>query len=271
MERLDSSRLDLLWQTILDAGAYATEKQKDIKRDYKADGSVLTETDLHISHMVLGRVKELFPDCNVISEEETTGWTDAAPFTFILDPIDGTDVYSQGFPSFAIALGILNRQRIPVGAMICCPRFGLGEPSLEVRLDPYEKLILNGETITERKPERKVRQIMMTTHELWRYDFSTWCGKTRSFGSTIIHILLPAVAPEIDGAVSQACYAWDLSAAHAVLRYMGQDIIYADGTPLTYTDHMLIERGKCRMSNFAGTPSAVKQLMEAIPTKYEED
>ena len=131
MQGLDIKKLDILENAIRDAGAYAKQMQSKVHRSYKADGSVLTEVDLEISHRILSLLQNLFPDCGIISEEETTERKEDAEYTFVLDPIDGTDVYSQGLPTFAIGLGILDKERRPVGAMISAPRFGIGkdEPS----------------------------------------------------------------------------------------------------------------------------------------------
>ncbi|HAF85345.1 MAG TPA: inositol monophosphatase, partial [Sphaerochaeta sp.] len=114
--QLDSKKLDILAKAVEDAGLYAKERQREIHRAYKTDGSVITETDLSISKRILSVVSSLFPEANIISEETLTTFSLEAPYTFVLDPIDGTDVYSQGLPSWAVALGVLDKDRKPVGA-----------------------------------------------------------------------------------------------------------------------------------------------------------
>ena len=96
---LDEDRLEQLYQIFIALSRYARLKQKNVKRNFKSDGSVLTEIDLYISHEISKTIKHLFPDANIISEEEESPFDDEKPYTFILDPIDGTDVYSQGMAS----------------------------------------------------------------------------------------------------------------------------------------------------------------------------
>ena len=91
MQELDIKKLDILEEAIREAGKYAKEMQASVHRSYKEDGSVLTEVDLEISHRILSLIQSLFPECGIISEEEYTERKDNAEYTFVLDPIDGTD------------------------------------------------------------------------------------------------------------------------------------------------------------------------------------
>ena len=78
-------------------GEAARSNQALIHRSLKQDGSILTETDLAVSEAIIGRLRALYPDCNIISEEiELQDFCDGRRYTFVLDPIDGTDAYSQG-------------------------------------------------------------------------------------------------------------------------------------------------------------------------------
>ena len=95
---LDSSRLDIIAEEIEKAAEYAALKQKEVHRSFKDDGSVLTEADTAISRTITEKIHTLFPEAAVISEEEEGVIDRNAEWIFILDPIDGTDVYSQGLP-----------------------------------------------------------------------------------------------------------------------------------------------------------------------------
>ena len=262
---LDQAKLDILFDAVISLSRYARLRQKNIKRTFKSDGSVLTETDVYISSELSKLIKSLFTDVNVISEEEESPFNKDADYTFILDPIDGTDVYSQGFPSYATALGILDRERNPIGAMIAAPRFGIAEEELNLRLFPGERCYINGEELKAKESRSEIKQIMMTSHDISKYDFSSFNGKIRTVGSSIIHILSPVLYSEIDAAITQSCYAWDIAASHAVLKHYGMDIYYNDGKVLTYTDEMLIERKKCRSTTYASTKEKAESLMKIIP------
>jgi myo-inositol-1(or 4)-monophosphatase len=267
-ELLETNKLDILMNEVINCSLLAVEYQSKIVRSFKSDGTILTKADLEISNRIITKIRELFPFVNVISEEEITSFNPEAPFTFVLDPIDGTDVYSNGFPAFAVALGILDNDRIPVGAMIVAPRFGKAKEALTIRLDPGKPLVIDGEIIDSIEENKDiVKQITMSSKTQKVINFDNYRGKIRTFGSTIIHILCPVVFPFIQGCINQRAYIWDICASHAVLRALGLEIIYSDNTPLIYTDKMVIQRGVSDRTIYCGTKKGISDMMEHLPLK----
>lgn len=269
MQGLDIKKLDILENAIRDAGAYAKQMQSKVHRSYKADGSVLTEVDLEISHRILSLLQNLFPDCGIISEEETTERKEDAEYTFVLDPIDGTDVYSQGLPTFAIGLGILDKERRPVGAMISAPRFGIGKDELFIRLDPGSELYVDGELFKMEGNKDRISQITMGSKGQKWMDFTSFNGKVRTLGSSIIHLVCPALFPSFQACVNQPCYIWDIASAHAVLLKVGMDIVYADGSEFIYDDSFVIDKKPFKMTIYAGSEKAREELFRTLPLKNQ--
>ncbi len=219
---------------------HAVLAQKNIIRSYKEDGSVLTETDLYISDHLIDSIEKNFPDCSIISEEKLTPLSLASPYIFILDPIDGTDVYSQGFPSWCIAIGILDKELNPVGSIISAPRWGVGTPDgLLLTLFPGEKTLINGEPLTCEKDFSEITQLVVCSGSYKTLDFTKINGKLRSFGSNILHILAPAIFNHIQAAVFSDCFIWDIAASHAVINSVGLTMKFIDGRPFSYTEAML--------------------------------
>lgn len=135
-------RYDRLAKCIEEMADYACETQHEVVRTYKDDGSVLTNTDLYISSTICDVIRTLFPEANIVTEESLNEFDDHAEMTFVLDPIDGTDVYSQGSPAWCISLGILDRNHKCVGAMVNAPRFGLSrDQGLFFRQDPGKGVV----------------------------------------------------------------------------------------------------------------------------------
>jgi len=267
MFELDSQKLDELAKCIQDCGSLARERQVYIHRSFKDDGSVLTETDLEISSIVEKKVEKLFPECTFISEEFPNIRKENSPYLFVLDPIDGTDVYSQGLPSFAVSLGILNDRLEPVGAMISCPRFGIGKEALFVRLDPGKELLVDGKSIEVEGDKDDVRQIVVGSNAARRMDFSAFRGKTRCFGSSIIHLLCPVLFSAIQASVVPPCFVWDIAAAHAVLKSAGMDMEFADGERFVYTEEFVYEKKKFRMDIYAGSEKGRSSLRKLLPIR----
>lgn len=262
---LTKKKLDILFEKMVQCAQFAKDSQKEIIREYKKDGSVLTKADVKISNIIIGTINSLFKECNVISEETITPFKNDAPYTFILDPIDGTDIYSQGLPSFAVALGILDDKRLPVGAMIIAPRFGIGTESLQIRLDPESSLLINGKPFVKNATKDIPTQLTVSSKLQKKLDFTNFKGKVRTFGSSIIHILAPLLFSNIEGCINQRAYAWDIAASHAVLLHENLDVVYHNKTPLIYDDDLLINRKVCKDLIYCGSTKCINNMIDVLP------
>lgn len=74
----------------------------------KADGSVVTKLDIEIERAVQTELGKLFPDIPVYGEE--TGYEGNPAKTFwLIDPIDGTESFINGVPSFTNMAALIHR------------------------------------------------------------------------------------------------------------------------------------------------------------------
>lgn len=259
------SRYDQLANFIIEMGDWACTIQQQVLRSYKKDNSVLTIADTTINDMVTSKIKELFPSANVITEEELSPFNEDAPLTFILDPIDGTDTYSQGLPTWCVSLGILNEKREAVGAMIYAPRWGIGcNEGLFIRLDPNKSITLNGTKFKNRLEERELKQLVIPSNLFRFLSLNPFQVKLRSFGSNILHIVSCLVYPNIQASISMNCYSWDIASAQALLVNDGFRVCYHDGSEFVYDDDLLINRKQIPKILLAGTDEAVEKLMEIV-------
>lgn len=260
---------DQLAAEVRESGFYAREQQNRIHRYIKPDGSVLTETDLAVTDRILDAIKRIFVSgYNVVTEEiDLKSFDPEARYTFVLDPIDGTDSYSQGFPAWCVALGILDRRRRPVGAMVSAPRFGIGTEELFVRTDPdSDEIFINDRKFHPYEGKDEIRELMIGSNTIREVDISAYRGKIRSYGSSILHMLAPAIYSNISAGINPTCYAWDIVASHAVLLKAGMDICYSDGSAFGYTDDFLLGRKKYLKPLLVGTPAARKTLLGMVKT-----
>ncbi len=262
------SKFDLLENKIVALGQWAVKKQKDLHIRYKEDNSPVTEVDERISREIVSLIKELFPECSIISEEEYTERIINPPLTFVLDPIDGTDVYSQGIPSFAISLGVLDSSFTPIGAIVYAPRFGRGDTSgLLLRLDLGGEPTINGKKLIVPNPEEKkntIKQITISSSLVKYLDFSSFEGKVRIFGSQILQILSPSIFSNITASINEPCYIWDYAGAHAIIKSLGMDIYTKENEVFTYSEDFL-RRKKAECITYCGYKESVEKLISLCP------
>lgn len=264
---LSQRTLDELAAVVAESGLWARSMQSSVHRSYKRDGTPVTEVDLEISRRIITHIEKHIPEANIVSEENVTPFDPTAEWTFVLDPIDGTDVYSQGMPCWACALGILDRNRMPVGAMISAPRWGVAEEELFIRLDPGKPLLVNGRAFIPYPDKDVPEQITMGSSGQRYFDFSSYDGKIRIFGSAILHLLALVIYPHVQGTIVQTCYAWDVAAAHSVMRSVSMDLEYVDGSPLVYDERLLKKRHSFEQGLYGGSEGCIKALRRLIPPR----
>ena len=95
----------------------------------KRDGTVVTQADKRIEQMAIARVKSSGLPMDVVGEE-TSAEVPKGPATngrvrMIIDPIDGTEEFTRGIPTFGTLLGIEEDAEIVAG-MVSAPALEKG-------------------------------------------------------------------------------------------------------------------------------------------------
>ena len=255
-----------LCSTIHQCGQAARENQKFIHRSFKYDGSILTETDLAVSDAVLAQLRKLYPDCNIVTEEiDLHDFKEGARYTFVLDPIDGTDAYSQGLPTWCVSCGILDSHRKPCGAVVFAPRFGVGTQELFCCSMPGDdKIYCNGKLHETPKHYDQPKQMVVGSNTNNFVDLRPYNGKLRSFGSSILHMIAPVFFSNLDCTTNPFCFAWDVAGANGIVIKSGLQIMYCDGSEIEYDDDLLLKRHEVRTHILVGNKGCIKWMRENL-------
>lgn len=261
---MEQQLFDALVEEVKSCAEFACTNQTKIHLSYKHDGSVLTETDLAVSDRLTDFFRKNAPDCNVVSEESPTeNFRDNAPYTFVIDPIDGTDSYSQGIDTWCVSVGILDSNLRPVGAVICAPRFGVASQSTLVTSMPGSPdVYINGRRAVPYKHNTPPKQLALGSDTLKHIDISCYKGKLRSYGSSVIHLLCPVLFFNIDATLDPLCFPWDIASSHAVVLKMGLSFIYSNGENVAYTKEILTSKLPMKMDMFCGSEECVRWMQQ---------
>jgi histidinol-phosphatase len=138
-------------------------RNSSLRVERKMDGTALTQADGAIEKMARKRVAESGLKLDVYGEEQGTGGgkSGAAPAAetarLIIDPIDGTEEFSRGIPTFGTLLGIERNGEIVAG--MC------SAPALGTRWWAYrgEGAFRNGEKIRVSWTPRLAESMVFTT------------------------------------------------------------------------------------------------------------
>ena len=224
-------------------------RAQDLRIDRKKDGSAVTEADRSVEEMARTRVAASGVNLDVLGEE-MGGGSAAAPAPgarprLIIDPIDGTEEFSRGIPTFGTLLGIERDGEI-VAAMASAP-------ALHSRWQAYK-----GEGA-----HRDGKRLHVSSIEKLKYSmvFSTGTGpskdssdqtrirnyldaarNSRSFGGFWQHMLVAEGA--IEAALDWTSKPWDLAPLILIVTEAGGRSTSLNGNRTIYEKSLLSTNGK---------------------------
>ncbi len=195
-----------------------------------------TEADLASEKIIYDLVRKNFPDHNFLSEE--MGLVDKhGEYTWVVDPIDGTVVFSRGLPLWGIAISVFKNNE-PIIGVINFPVFKelyygqknkgafLNKAKLSVnKEDNLEKSLVALEySYPDYRPKQKFPFEVFLRH---------FPGLVSNFLSTVLD--LAAVASgKIEGLVEETPRIWDISAGVLMIEEAGGKVTDWEGKKIKW-------------------------------------
>jgi myo-inositol-1(or 4)-monophosphatase len=104
----------------------AVDYKTESKQDGHAPRDPVSEIDHAVEALVRERVGAAFPDHEVIGEEVEDHPIATDGFVWVVDPVDGTANFVNGYPLFCVSIGVLHNGAPAVGAIWCASTHALG-------------------------------------------------------------------------------------------------------------------------------------------------
>ncbi|MDQ4077083.1 MAG: inositol monophosphatase, partial [Chloroflexota bacterium] len=101
-----------------DAGAVLMEwYEGELTLETKSsEFDLVTSADHAAEKLILGRIRERFPQHAILAEETGEQLTESE-FRWIVDPLDGTTNFANAFPHFCVSVALQHREETVVGAI----------------------------------------------------------------------------------------------------------------------------------------------------------
>ena len=93
------------------------------------NASPASDVDRAVEQMIRGEIHRLYPQDGIIGEELDDAAGAEEGFTWVIDPLDGTSNFLNGFPLYASTIGVLQNGKPVVGATWCATTH-MGEPGV---------------------------------------------------------------------------------------------------------------------------------------------
>lgn len=250
-----SKRIDAARDAVLSVVPFFEEKFSRVESQWKRDGTRVTEADLEISRRIQNLITNAFPNDGFCSEEELP--PPGSPprelrsrFTWVLDPVDGTNNFARGIPLCAISLALLENGFPVYGALYDHAQKTLIEGGKTV------PLTRGGVVIKTENPDYDANSIIsfhfpLKPSEARELEPFTTVNAVRCQGSAALNLAYNACGA-IDGSVDYNTKIWDIAAAAALMFAAGREIIFR-GTPAFPLREISSEMPRLRW--VAGTPS----------------
>jgi myo-inositol-1(or 4)-monophosphatase len=203
---------------------------------------LVTEHDQAAEALIVQRLKSAYPDHRLVTEEsaEQPGAGAAeSPYTWYIDPIDGTNNFANGFPIFAVSIAL----------------YEAGQPLLGVVYDPmrdesFSAISGHGATLRSRDGSRPIRvspepllldSLLATGFPYDRHQsgddniaqlsaFLKSARGIRRTGAAALDMACVA-AGRLDGYWEFRLQSWDLAAGVCLVLEAGGQVTDMDGGP----------------------------------------
>jgi fructose-1,6-bisphosphatase/inositol monophosphatase family enzyme len=222
----------------------------------KPDQSLVTNVDLEVEERLRSMIQEFFPAHGIVGEEFPALRPDA-DFQWIMDPIDGTEEFVHGIPTFGTIIGLYYRGEPVAGA--------LDFPALDLRVHAARGLGCHHNDQRVRvadSPDARDRISLSARANFVRYrdDGAVFEAVTRAFPNhrvyrTCLGHALAAVGA-VDVMVDWHNKIWDLAAAQILVEEAG-------GRYTTVREIDLPGSGRIYSAVF-GKPATVERLVTLI-------
>jgi myo-inositol-1(or 4)-monophosphatase len=179
----------------------------------------VSEVDKAVEAMIRERVGTRFPDHAIIGEEIDLQPDPSMEFAWVIDPVDGTTNFVNGFPLFAASIGVLHEGVPVVGAIWCAT-------SHELRSGVYHAhtggpLLFEGRDVPNGRPSQGVRRRLLARPGGAPGRLDRW--DTRVTGSTCIECAFVAAGIFMGGAFFGP-FVWDVAAGVVLVRAAGLEV-----------------------------------------------
>ncbi|MBW2997998.1 hypothetical protein KY321_00530 [Candidatus Woesearchaeota archaeon] len=213
---------------------------KDLKISYKDQYEIVTNIDKECEERIVKIILSKFPEHNIWGEERDETHKTSL-YRWVIDPIDGTVMFSRGIETYGISISLEYKKE----TIVCVNYF----PELKKMYyaEKNKGSYVNGKQIFVSNKKNKVPLILPSSSivrkpnlaKKFTSNFKKHLITTRDFGSTEFHLSLVAEGK------ADCCYAYglkpgDVSAGILLIREAGGKVINDKGKRANSQDKHII-------------------------------
>lgn len=228
--------------------------QKYFQTNYKIETKStsydrVTIADTESETAIVSKIKEHFPDHDILGEEEDYQRTDSR-FLWIIDPLDGTNNFSSGFPFYCVSIALYMDNEPFIGVVFDSGRNewftaqkGEGAYLNDQKIQVSDVHSLNNALLITGFYYDRGEIMKRTLNQIQRFFEKDIIGMRRT-GSAALDICYVA-AGRATGYWELTLSPWDFAAARLILEEAGGTLTSAEGHSIaTEKSSILASNGK---------------------------
>ena len=212
--------------------------------NHKNDNSPVTNADRNAEDFILKKLKKIFPDIPIISEEAYSNKfiPDYDKKFFLVDPLDGTKEFIKKNGEFTVNIAFINEGYTKIGFINAPAKnkifFSDGKKSYVIETKPKDEITIEKARqikVSDQKQKNLIATISRSHNGkeiencLKDYDIE----KINYVGSSYKFCLIASGEAHIYPRMSPTCE-WDTAAGHAILKTAGGNVTLLNGEELRY-------------------------------------
>ena len=185
-------------------------------------GDLVTNLDLEIEQYLIGKIREEYPDYDIVSEEFNTD-SKVTDNCFIIDPIDGTVNFANGLPLWGIQIACKKNGKT-IASVIDLPKLG------ELYYADETGACLNGEklSVTERPIKSAIYSIIGRNSLACTSKMREYSPNYRNLGAASVAFAFVA-SGRIQGVNFCVDHPWDYEPGIFICEMAGAKVKSTDG------------------------------------------
>lgn len=219
----------------------------------KADDTLVTRTDTDIEAFLVGQIRAAYPDHNLLAEEGAH-IQGGSPYTWAVDPLDGTTVFVRGLPGWGISLALLHQGQ---------PIFGLFYMPLldDLTYATPDVVVCNDQPLYQTVCQNWAGKGFLAVSAGAHQDFKIDIPRIRALGSVAASLVYTARGAATAALIPKA-YLWDLAAGALIVQQAGGELRYLSGEVVDYT--ALLDERLAPEPVVVGSRSLVREIRRKI-------
>ena len=247
------TQLEAFKATALEAATIAGKILLEYARDgfrieYKNAVNLVTDADRTSEQAIIETLRRSYPDHDILAEERGMDSAGKSPYTWVIDPLDGTTNFAHGFPMYCVSIGLEYRRQMVLGVIL--------DPT---RQELFEAVSGQGATLNGKRLEVSLSSALDAALLVtgFAYDvressqnnleyFSRFCLRARGVrrtGSAALDLCYVA-AGRFDGFWEMKLHPWDMAAGSLMVTEAGGRMSdFKGGTFSIYENEMVASNG----------------------------